>query len=195
MRLTRLGSPVGRWEALSTINGGGGPDNVTTTTLSEPPGFLAGPLAQAAGHAGSRFLSQQTQDPSTGLGGTEINDNASNLVNQTLQGDFLNSNPFLDQTFNRAADLTRGRLDTEFAGSGRNLGAAQPARSEELQTLASNIYGGNFQAERDRQQGALGLAQGFDPINQYINRLAGIIPGAGGVSTSTQPVFQQGLFG
>ncbi|MGB0427738.1 MAG: THUMP domain-containing protein, partial [Flavobacteriales bacterium] len=36
MRLTRLGSPVGRWEALSTINGGGGPDNVTTTTLSEP---------------------------------------------------------------------------------------------------------------------------------------------------------------
>ena len=118
------------------------------------------------------------------------------LTSDTLQGNFLSpdSNPFLESTFNRAADLTRGRLDSEFSGAGRNLGAAQPARSEELQTLASNIYGGNFQAERDRQLTAVDQAQGLDPTNMFINRLAGIVPGAGGVTSSTQPVFRQGLF-
>lgn len=168
-----------------------GPENVTTTTNSEPPGFLRDPLAQATSFSRGRLLQQQNDG---GLGLNTLNDNAANLVNNTIQGDFLNSNPYLDQTFNRAADLTRGRLDSEFAGSGRNLGASMPARSEELQTLASNIYGGNYQAERDRQTGALGQAQGYDPLNQYLNRLASIIPGAGGVTTSTQPVFRQGLF-
>ena len=118
------------------------------------------------------------------------------LVSDTLQGNFLDpdSNPFLQQTFNRAADLTRGRLDTEFAGAGRNIGASLPARSEELQTLASNIYGQNFQAERDRQISAVDQAQGLDPLNMFINRLAGVIPGAGGSTQSTQPVFRTGLF-
>lgn len=169
-----------------------GPDHVTTTTNSEPPAFLRQPLGQATTAAFGRFNADSSGV--TGLRPNEINTNASNLVNDTIQGDFLNSNPYLDQTFNRAADLTRGRLDSEFAGSGRNLGASLPARSEELQTLASNIYGGNFQAERDRQTAAIGQAQGFDPLNQFINRLSALIPGAGGVTTSTQPVFRQGLF-
>lgn len=169
-----------------------GPENVTTTTNSEPPAFLRQGLTNAAQSSEGRFLSDISGV--TGLRSNELNTNASHLVNNTINGDFLNSNPYLDQTFNRAADLTRGRLDSEFAGSGRNLGASMPARSEELQTLASNIYGGNYQAERDRQTSALGQAQGFDPLNQYINRLAAIIPGAGGVSTSTQPVYRQGLF-
>jgi len=143
------------------------------------PGQQAGGLASAAGGPGAGLIGQ-----------------GQDLISQTLGGDFLDpsSNPFLQSTFNRAADLTRGRLDTEFAGAGRNLGAAQPARSEELQTLASNIFGQNFQNERDRQINALGSAQGFDPLNILINRLAGIIPGAGGVTTATQPVFKTGIF-
>jgi hypothetical protein len=122
--------------------------------------------------------------------------NAQNLVNNTMMGGFLgpDTNPYLQGTFNRAADLTRGRLDSEFAGAGRNLGASMPARSEELQTLASNIYGGNYQAERDRQFNAVGQAESLDPLNQYFNRIAGIVPGAGGVTTSTQPYFKTGLF-
>jgi len=170
-----------------------GPDNVTSTTSTEVPDFLRGPLTSATqavqGRATSDFAGNN-------LGPSELNNNASSLVNNTIQGDFLSpdSNPFLQQTFDRAADLTQGRLDSEFAGAGRNLGAARPARSEELQTLSSNIFGGNFQAERDRQGQALGQAQGFDPLNQYINRLSALIPGAGGVTTSTQPVFKTGLF-
>jgi hypothetical protein len=115
---------------------------------------------------------------------------SADLTSQTLAGDFLSpsSNPFLADTFNRAADLTQNRLASEFAGSGRDLSASLPVRSEQLQTLASNIFGSNFQAERDRQLSAVGAAQGLDPINTLINRLAGITPGAGGVTTSQQPV-------
>lgn len=174
-----------------------GPDNVTTTTNSEPPAFLAGPLAQASGSAQNSFLNRGLipTDRMT-LPGDRLVGESQDLVSNTLQGDFLSpdSNPFLEGTFNRAADLTRGRLDSEFSGAGRNLGASRPARSEELQTLASNIFGGNFQAERDRQITAIDQSQGLDPLNMFINRISGVIPGAGGVTRSTQPVFRSGLF-
>ncbi len=167
-----------------------GPSNVTSTTETNPPDFLLGPLTQAAGASQRMFTGSQ------GSQGRKLIRQSQGLVGQTLAGDFLRpeSNPFLQGTFNRAADLTRGRLDTEFAGAGRNLGASFPARSDELQTLASNIFGGNFQAERDRQAASITDAQGLDPLNMFINRLAGLSPGAGGVVTSQQPVFKTGLF-
>jgi hypothetical protein len=201
-----------------------GPSQVTSTTNTEPPGFLRGPLNRAVDLADqqSSGLEQLTSNNRQNAGlealfnrgqqGSPLLNQAQQTTQQTLSGDFLSpdSNPFLQQTFNRAADLTRGRLDTEFAGSGRNLGAAMPARSEELQTLASNIFGGNFQAERDRQFNAAGQAQGLAgadfqniqamidsgafPVDQFINRLGGLIPGAGGVTRSTQPVFRTGIF-
>ncbi len=178
---------------------------------SIPPGFpgsqriLGGATASGTGPTGLNFGGFGSGDFPTPFGGVQNNPftgangligQSQSLTGQTLAGDFLRpeSNPFLQGTFNRAADLTRGRLDTEFAGAGRNLGASFPARSDELQTLASNIFGGNFQAERDRQVSAVDQSQGLDPLNLFINRLAGIIPGAGGSTSSTQPVFRTGLF-
>ena len=126
--------------------------------------------------------------------GPDVLGPAQGLVADTLNGNYLNNNPYLDSTFNRAADLTRTRLASEFVGQGRDIAASLPARSEELQTLSSNIYGGNYQAERDRQVNAVGQAQGIDPLNQLINRIAGLVPGAGGVTTSKQPIYNTGLF-
>lgn len=228
-----------------------GPDNVTTTQTTSPPGFLIPGITSATNAALSqsglggfqqpqltqplsrRDLKRQKKlrkqsnklgipftpnlggsqafDPGSILGGPRntnfsngvpnpsvspdpaagLLDQSAGLVSDTLSGDFLDpsTNPFLESTFSRAADLTRTRLSSEFAGAGRNLDASQPARSNELQTLAAGIFGPNFQAERDRQVGAVGQAQGLDPLNQLINRLAGITPGAGGVTTSQQPVF------
>jgi len=202
-----------------------GPESVTSTTTTEPPSFLTGPLRTAAQQAqgslqGLFNTGQGTTQTGQGLealfqrgqAGSPLLNQAQQTTQQTLAGDFLSpdTNPFLQSTFNRAADLTRGRLDTEFSGAGRNLGAAQPARSEELQTLASNIFGGNFQQERDRQIAAAGQAAplagadfqniqaqidaGSFPLDQFINRISGLIPGAGGVTQSTQPVFRTGLF-
>ena len=166
-----------------------GPDNVTSTTLSEPPSFLRGPMTAAALSAQNQFGRAEENAPN-------LTGQSQNLISQTLNGDFLTpaATPFLQQTFTRAADLTQTRLDSEFAGSGRNLSAAQPARSAELQDLAASIYGGNFQAERDRQITALDQGQAFDPLNRFINQIAGLVPGAGGATQSTQPIFRTGLF-
>jgi hypothetical protein len=169
------GFPSGFPSGFNPLDGSGFP--------SFPPGGFPQPGTPPTG--------TPTQTPGSALIG-----NSQSLLNDTLQGRFLtpDNNPFLESTFNRAADLTRGRLDSEFSGAGRNLAASQPARSDELQTLASNIFGDNFESERNRQIDAIGQSQAFDPLNQFINRLAGIIPGAGGVTSSTQPVFRTGLF-
>lgn len=129
-----------------------GPKTVESTTTTEVPEFLRGPLQQATSAVMSDFN----------------------------RGGGINPFNSLDMQFNRASDLTRNRLTSEFAGYGRNLEASYPARSDELQTLASNIYS---------PQNLLA----FDPTNQMIDRLAAIIPGAGGVTTSRQPYFRQGL--
>lgn len=77
------------------------------------------------------------------------------------------SNPYLDATFNKAADSVQQRLGTQFAGSGRNIEASRPVNADELNNLATSIYGGAYENERDRQlqyQGQLtGIgAQGYE---------------------------------
>jgi len=201
-----------------------GPENVTSTTTTELPPFLRGPLEGAVDRSvfQSNSLNPLTANNRQNAGiealfdrgsaGSPLLNQAQDTTQATLRGDFLDpsTNPFLQGTFNRAADLTRGRLDTEFSGAGRNLGASMPARSEELQTLASNIFGGNFQQERDRQVSAASQAaplagadfqniqamidSGSFSVDQLLNRLTSIIPGSGGVTQSTQPVFRTGLF-
>lgn len=205
-----------------------GPRNVTSTTTTEIPAFLQGPLEQATrgasdqyfwnssgGRAGQDAIQQEQGVDALfnrGQTGSPLVQGAQGLTSKTIAGDFLSpdSNPYLEQTFNRAAELTRGRLDSEFAGAGRNLGATMPARSQELQDLAGSIYGGNYQRERDRQVGAVNQAlplanadftdiqamidAGGFTTNQFIDRLAALIPNAGGTTTATQPVYRTGLF-
>jgi hypothetical protein len=130
----------------------GGDKKVTSTSEFQIPGFLKGPLTTATNAATNAFRNPQL--------------------------DVFSS---LDQQFNRAADLTRTRLSSEFAGMGRNPEAAAPARSDELQTLASNIYSPQNMLQ-------------FDPTQLLIDRLSQLIPNAGGRTTSTQPIFKTGLF-
>jgi hypothetical protein len=202
MRLLQLGNPVGRAQFLEVYNWDKGPDNVTTTTTSEPPAFLRGPLTTATRAAEQQFNSatgNQFARPvptpfrafmEERFDNGEIPElpgqfNPTNIAPPGQGGNFpggFNPIPFLTNSFNRAADITRTRLDSEFAGAGRNLGAALPARSAELQDLANNFFDPNNLFT-------------FDPTNVLINRLSALIPNAGGTTTSQQPVFKQGLFG
>jgi hypothetical protein len=166
----------------------GGPSNVTSTTNTSPPAYAVPHLSGAMARADNRYNSTH------GDAGRKLVPGAQDQLLQTIQGGYLNSNPYLDQTFDRAAQRTQTQLSSEFAGQGRDLSAALPARSSQLQDLSAQIYGGNYQAERDRQVSAIDQAQGYDPLNMYINQIAGLIPGAGGSTQSTQPVFRQGLF-
>lgn len=126
-----------------------------------------------AGFSGDTVLGQN-QARNTAINGT-INPAASSLATNTLNGGFLGSNPYLDATFNKAALATQNQLASQFAGSGRNIDASEGLRSQQLNDLATQIYGGNYQAERDRQQQTLGMSPALDQA-QYTgaNALMGI---------------------
>ena len=59
-------------------------------------------------------------------------------------------NPYLDATFNQAANSVQNRLESQFAGSGRNVSASMPANADYLGDLATQIYGGAYENERNR---------------------------------------------
>lgn len=97
------------------------------------------------------------------------NTGAGGLTN-TASGAYLNSNPYLDATFNQAADSITKQfnnsvlpgISSQFAGAGRlgsggQFNATQQAAyglGNQLNNLATNIYGGNYAAERQNQIGA-----------------------------------------
>lgn len=116
------------------------------------------------GPTGASTLSPLT---STGTIGGPGGDNLA----ATARGDFLNNNPFLDATFDRAASAVNRNLDTILARSGRDLTGNFGERERELSDLASSIYGGNFQAERGRQLQASGQLSGQG--SQALSQLAG----------------------
>lgn len=72
------------------------------------------------------------------------------------------TNPQLDATFNQAALRTQNQLSSEFARSGRNVGAAQGLRAQQLGDLATNIYGGAYESERNRMAAEQGQNQGIN---------------------------------
>lgn len=102
---------------------------------------------------------------------------AQGYAQRTIGGDFLSSNPyasgseanpfaegganpFLDATFNRAADQVQNRLQSSFAGAGRNIGAARAPAALELNDLAERIYGGAYESDATRRQAAYEATQG-----------------------------------
>lgn len=190
-----------------------GPDTQTVTQRTEPSPMLTQGISNVANASNQAFLGAnplqnmgQLALANRGLEGSPVVGDARNLTRQTLQGDFLSpdSNPYLQSTFDRAADLTQTRLASEFSGAGRDLGASRPARSEELQTLASNIFGQNFARERGLQANAVNqsiplanqdftdinalIDAGNLPIDQFINRIGALAPAAGGTAVSSQPI-------
>ncbi len=90
----------------------------------------------------------------------------------TGSGQYLNSNPYLDETFNRASDAVGKQFSKNvmpsiasmFSSAGRygsnqmaeGMGQAQERYGDTLNNLATDIYGGNYGRERVLQQQALG---------------------------------------
>jgi hypothetical protein len=167
--------------------GGGG----SQTTRVEPPKYQLPYLERGLGYADQLYqnsgnhsqvapFSPETEAALGGIanravGGSDINRSASSLATQTLNGDFLNSNPYLDATFDRAANATQGRLASQFAGTGRNVDESRGLRAQELNDLSSSIYGGAYNDERNRQMGVLGMAPGLANQDYYdLGQLANV---------------------
>lgn len=121
-----------------------------------------------ASNAGLNMIQNRAQ------AGSPVNTSASGLATDTLQGDYLNGNPYLDKMYDRAAgsitrnfrEATAPGIDSAAINAGRygsnawgNLrDSANEQLGNSLEGLATNLYGGNYDQERTRQMAALGLA-------------------------------------
>lgn len=119
----------------------------------------------------------------TAMGGTPVPGAASNQIASTLQGDYLNSNPYLDAMYNNAASRVTENYQEAVApsigaqfdsagrfGSGMYQNAMQNSQQQlgdSLGMMASNLYGGNFQNERNRQMQAASMAPSIAPLPYY----------------------------
>lgn len=152
------------------MSGGGG-----STTTSGPPSWQLPYIQQGMQGAQNQYqaggtpvvpFSQETEQALQGTANRAQQGSAGvraaqDVNTQTINGGFLGANPYLDQTFNRAALQTQNQLSSQFAGSGRNQQAAMGLRSDQLNDLATGIYGGAYDSERNRQQQAIGNAAGL----------------------------------
>lgn len=73
-----------------------------------------------------------------------------------------NSNPYLASTFNQAANAVQNRVASQFGQAGRNLEASIPVQNDQMNQLATQIYGGNYQAERQNQQQMAAMVPGLN---------------------------------
>lgn len=175
----------------------------TATTTSAPWGPQQGPLQFGFNEArrlynqgGPQVYNKPTVAPfsantQAGLGqiaataqaGTPVADSAQNQVNATLQGDYLNSNPYLDAMYNQASQaVTRNyseavapSIQANFGLAGRGgsnaygnaLDSSQAQLGQQLGGLAANIYGGNYANERQNQMNAAQLAPQTAQLNYF----------------------------
>jgi len=144
-----------------------------------PKGFGRSTIADFSGPTESALQSIENTamagSPNIGIG--------QNLLGETLSGDFLNSNPYLDQMYNQAADnVTRNYREAIAPSIGANAEAqgrfgsglyqnmmanSQRELGDSLGRLATNVYGQNYATERGRQDAALGKIPSMAGMNYF----------------------------
>ena len=160
---------------------GSAPTQQTATTSYEPSEFIKPYLTEALGGAQQLYQSdvpqyfpEATYVPFSGqteaamqlqeqraLAGSPLLGSAQTEIQNILSGQYLDpaTNPYLQQTFQRAAGDVQSQLGSMFAKGGRyGSGAMAETAGQRLGDLASQIYGGAYQQERARQLQAAQLA-------------------------------------
>jgi|MEHZ01.5.fsa_nt_MEHZ011399393.1_2 hypothetical protein len=106
-----------------------------------------------------------------------------NLLGNTLSGDYLNNNPYLDQMYNQAAsNVTRNYQEAVAPSIGANAEAqgrygsglyqnmmanSQRELGDSLGRLGTDIYGQNYANERARQNAAIGQVPNMAGMNYF----------------------------
>ena len=142
---------------------------------------------------------------------------AGNYLSGVLNGNPA-TNPFLDSMFNQGANAVQNRLSSEFAGMGRNVESSLPVQADQLNNLATQLYGGAYNTGVQQQMAAAaqalpytqqayqnqnnlfnagqqvqGLAQQYiqapqTALNQYLSRVNGSL----GTTSTTPYYYNQG---
>jgi hypothetical protein len=194
------GLGLGGWLTVGALGAQAlqGNKDITTNQTNAPPAYIAPYLQDAAGQASSLYGQGNYVAP--------IQQSAIDYGTNVLNGNYLNSNPYLDATFNKAAGAVTNQVQSNFGMAGRNARGIDAAgfAQEGYNDLANQIYGGNYQAERQRQQqlipyaGELGsYTNPGQSLDDYIARLRNLSGGYGTQtsSTPTQSNWASGLAG
>lgn len=156
---------------LGAIGGASGSGPQTTTSSTSLPPWL-----NALGPEFANRAREAANTPNPGLEGfnadqqnafqavrnqanSPLTGDASNLLSRTMRGDFLNSNPYLDNMVRQTTDDLQGRFNTTALGSGSfgNANATQQGM-QGIANAANNLRFQGYEAERGRQMQAAGLA-------------------------------------
>lgn len=110
------------------------------------------------------------------LAGSPLNFGAQSLAYNTMAGDYLNNNPYLDNIYQQGAEKISGDINATFSGAGRTGSGAHTGQlADSMGDLYNNIYGGNYQQERDRQMQTMGAAPMLAATDyQDLDRLMGV---------------------
>jgi hypothetical protein len=191
------GLGLGGWLTVGALGAQAlqGNEPIVSNQTNNPPAYIAPYLSEAAEQARNLYGQGNYVAP--------VTQSAIDYTKNVLGGGFMGSNPYLDATFNKAAGAVTNQVQSNFGLSGRNPRGIDAAgfAQEGYNDLANQIYGGNYQAERQRQQqlvpyaGQLGAytnpGTGFD---DYVARLRNL-SGGYGTSTSTTPTQSNWLGG
>lgn len=130
------------------------PGSTVTPFASETEQAMAMQADRA--RSGSPIMVAGNQQLTDTLQGDYLASNpAYSLLNSNAQGDYLNNNPYIDQTVDRALGKVRGSLDSQFAQGGRyGSGLHKTALAGAYGDTAASMYGQNYANERQNQLGA-----------------------------------------
>jgi hypothetical protein len=183
------------------FGGGGGSQSSTVSQKADPWSGIQPQLLDAAKDTQNLYkqgllnpqyypgqtIAPQSQETQQALqsqiqraqNGSPLTAQAQDYTKGLLGGDYLNNNPHLDATYNRAADQVQSRVNSAFEAGGRHGGGAnQRVLGQSLGDLATNIYGGAYDNERNRMQQGLLFAPTLANQDYYD---IGQLSSAGGV--------------
>ena len=142
-----------------------------------------------------------------GLFGSPVTQEAQNLAGSTMRGDYLNSNPFLNDSVSQAMGMAKSQINSQFAGNNYGSSAHQEWLGKGLMNAALPQLSQNYENERGRQFAALSQAPAlagmdyqnlgamqqadfmpWDWLQRYQQTIGGLQSG-GGTSTTQNPYF------
>ena len=172
-----IGALIGAVGGLLANSGGG---DSTTTTNNVPPELapLAGGVAQRGTEIGNMPFNPYPYNTTAGfnpyqfagfdqIAGQAMGDQnllgaAANNLTGTLNGDYLNGNPYLDQMVNQTAGDVQGRLNAQAFNSGSfGIAGVAQAGAQGLANAENQLRYGAYNDERQRQMQGLGMAPGI----------------------------------
>ena len=118
-------------------------------------------------------------------------------LDKTINGDYINSNPYTGGIADLIAQKTQGQYNTTFGGSGRSHGGLAALLSAQgVGDALQSFYGGTYENERNRQQQAIGMAPGFNQ-DEYtgINNLIPAVNNTAMMPLNAANAYGQGVTG